>query len=116
MALDVNVINLAIQIEQGDLDIDQLYRLTDDLRARLADSNVESVDFARELASHLGSKGVDPVTVGALTVVIVQTALPKVLEFLQVWSLRNQGQIVKMKIRHGDASIEAEFSERTDPD
>lgn len=116
MTLDTNLVSLVVHVDKGDLDSNELSQLTRDLQTRLESTDIESVDLMREQAPHPGTKAVDPVTVGALTVVVVQAVLPKVLDFLQAWSLRNQGQTVRVKVQHGNESVEAEFSGTTDPD
>ncbi len=111
---------LALQILVNPLnssDQDELYQTTRDLQTRLGQFDIESIHPMTNAQNSVpGSKGADPVTIGALAVVVAQTLLPKIIEFLQSWSLRNQGQMLKMHVQRGKDVIDVEFSASTDPE
>ncbi len=86
------------------------------LRAELEDLDVESVGFMRDRAVPEGAKVLDPVTLGTLIVVVLPTVLPKVMEFIQAWTLRDEGHTVKIKVQRGDRSIEVEYPKAMTPE
>ena len=57
-----------------------------------------------------GTKSVDPITIGAIAITVLPTVLPKILEFLQSWSLLGRGRTIKFKGKIADQSIEFEGS------
>ncbi len=105
-----DTVNLTLHIEAHDsIDPDELDQLTRHLMGELEELDVESVTFLHSSATRPGEKAVDPVTLGALGIVVLQAALPKLLEFMQAWSLRNEGHIIKIKAQRGERSIEVEY-------
>jgi hypothetical protein len=91
--------SFVLQISLGeDADAEELDRLTRQLRNELRDvSGVEGAELVRGEPAPQGAKAVDPVTLGALALVILPTVLPKLVEFLQAWVLRGQGRAIKFK-------------------
>lgn len=101
---------LRLQISAGEMDPERLDLLTRQLRQELLDLEVESVDFIQEDQLPEGAKAADVVTLGALAVAVLPNFLPKVIEFLQSWSLRSEGRKVKVKSQVGDRAIELEYT------
>jgi hypothetical protein len=56
-----------------------------------------------------GTKSVEAVTIGSLAVVLLPIVIPKLLEFLQAWTLRGENRKVIMKTQAGDRLIELEY-------
>ncbi len=112
MISNENEVRVALQIEneQGEFDADELNQITLTLMRSLEDVGVESATLMREPGSLKGAKG-DPITIGMLLVAVLPTVLPKVIEFLQTWVVRNNGHTIKAKVQQGDRSAEIEFSE-----
>jgi len=105
-----DTVNLTLHIEvQDNIDPDELDQLTRHLMSELEELDIESVTFLRGSATQPGEKAVDPITLGALGIVVLQAALPKLLEFMQAWSLRNVSHIIKIKAQRGERSIEVEY-------
>lgn len=106
--------NLTLHIDAGrdalpeDLDV-----LTRRLREELGDLDLDSVSLVKEGAAPSGAKSADAVTLGALAITLLPSVLPKLVEFLQAWSLRGQNRTVKIKANVGDRSIELEYSAGT---
>jgi hypothetical protein len=50
------------------------------------------------------------VTVGAIAIAVLPTMLPKVLEFLQSWSLQGKGRTIKFKGKIASQQIDFEGS------
>ena len=101
---------LTLQIDAGESDPERLDRLTRQLRSELLDLEVENVDFVKENQLPEGAKAADAVTLGALAVAVMPNFLPKLVEFLQSWTLRGEGYKVKVKSQIGDRSIELEYT------
>jgi hypothetical protein len=104
---------LTLQINAGEIDPERLDRLTRQLRGELLELEVASVDFVREDQLPEGAKAADAVTLGTLAVVILPSFLPKLIDYLQSWSLRGEGRKVKVKTQVGDRSIEVEYNPNT---
>jgi hypothetical protein len=105
-------INLTLQLKnvRDDFDADELNQLVQTLMRRLEDVGVELATLMREQESPQGAKG-DPITIGVLLVAVLPATLPKVMEFLQTWVIRNNEHMIKAKVQQGDRSAEIEFSE-----
>lgn len=103
--------NLTLHIDAGrealpdDVDV-----MTRRLRDELGDLDLQSVSLVKEGAAPSGTKSADAVTLGALAITLLPSVLPKLVEFLQAWSLRGQNRTVKIKANVGDRSIELEYS------
>jgi hypothetical protein len=100
---------LTLQIDAGEIDPERLDRLTRQLRSELLNLEVETVDFVQEDQLPEGAKAADAITLGALAVAVLPNFLPKLVEFLQSWTLRGEGCKVKVKSQVGDRSIELEY-------
>ena len=106
--------NLTLQIDAGrDALADDLDALTRRLRDELGDLDLQSVSLVKEGAAPSGAKSAEAVTLGALAVTLLPSVLPKLVEFLQAWSLRGQNRTVKIKANVGDRSVELEYSAGT---
>lgn len=117
MSLGGNEVRLTLHIEGvgGDFDVDELNQLTHFLMRSLEDVGVESVTVMRDQDIPLGAKG-DPVTFGALLVTVLPATLPRVIEFLQAWTDRNQDHTLRAKVQRGDRSAEIEYPANMPPD
>ncbi len=92
-----------------DGDNEDLDRLTRQLRHDIRELDVERADLVSGGAPPEGTKSLDWTMIGAIAVTVWPVVLPKVLEFLQAWAMRHQGQAVKIKIQTKDgASVEVE--------
>ncbi len=117
MSLGGNEVHLTLHIEGVgvEFDADELNQLTHSLMRSLEDVGVESVTVVRDQGIPLGAKG-DPVTIGALLVAVLPTTLPKVMEFLQAWTVRNQDHTLRAKVQRGDRSAVIEYPANMPPD
>lgn len=115
--LDLNTVTLMLHIDaQANVDTDKLSQLTGYLRSELEDMDIESVTDVRNQTVPLGAKVVDPFTAGALVIAVLPAVLPKVMEFIQAWTLRGEGHTVRVKYQRGDRSVEVEYPVRMAPD
>jgi hypothetical protein len=101
--------HFTLQIDAGEFDPDRLDRITRQLRGELLDLEVESVDFVQRDNLPKGAKAAEAVTLGTLAVAVLPNFLPKLIEYLQSWTLRGEGRKVKVKTQVGDRSIELEY-------
>jgi len=90
-------LELRLEVSVNDSTTDELDWTTRQLLAELRDTNVESAELAGDETAPRGTKAVDPVTLGAIAIVVLPTVLPKVIELVQAWMLRGQGRVVKFK-------------------
>jgi len=104
-------VHLILNISAGaDADASELDLLTRHLRSEIQELDVESVDLLRDKTAPAGAKAVDPVTLGALAVVVLPAVVPKLVEFMQSWTMRKENRTVKIKTQIGDQSLEIEYS------
>jgi hypothetical protein len=88
---------------------EELDRVTRTIRRELSEQRVERVELVHGDASASDTKGTDPVTLGALALVVLPAVLPKIVTFLQQWTGRKQSLVMKLKLVHQDRSIEVEL-------
>ena len=112
MTSESSVIHLTLHLNPGeDADPEELDRLTRRLLAEIRELDVESAELARdERGIPEGARLAEAIALGSLAVQLLPSVAPKLIEFLQAWTLRGQGQTVKIKTQHGDQSVEVEFS------
>ena len=101
-----NEIQLQLTIAEADADAEILDELTRRLMRDLRDLGAESVERPAGEPAPEGAKG-DPFTLGALALVAMPVLLPKLVEFLQAWSLRGESRKIKIKT---PAGLEVEFT------
>lgn len=97
---------LHIGIDSGDLE--QLDRTTRELLGEVRNLDIESADLIRSSIAPEGTKAIDPVTLGAIALVVGPSILPKLVDFLQSWVMRQSGRTIKFKGKIGDRDIEYE--------
>jgi hypothetical protein len=99
-------IQLDLTVTEAGADAERLDELTSRLLRDLRELGAESVERPSGGAVPEGAKG-DPFTLGALALVAVPAFLPKLVEFLQAWSLRGEDRKVRVKT---PAGLEVEFT------
>jgi hypothetical protein len=97
-----------IHLQGEEMDLERLDRMTRQLRGELLDLDAEAVDFVQEEEMPERTKAADAMTLGALAVTVLPNFLPRVVEYLQAWTLRGEGPNLKVKSQVGDRSIELE--------
>jgi len=104
--------NLTILVHAGsDLLAEDIDTLTRRLRTEIQEFGVETVTLQTTDSVPSGTKSVEAVTLGALAVTILPQMLPRLIEFLQAWSLRGKDRTVKIKASVGDRSVDIEYPE-----
>lgn len=101
---------LILNVDLGEeADEEELLEATLQLRAELMDLDVEKAEFLKKGEVPEGAKSAEAVTLGSLAVVTLPIVIPKLLEFLQSWTLRGENRKVTLKTQTGDRSIELEY-------
>jgi hypothetical protein len=109
MIADPNPTTITLALDAGhDTLAEDLDALTRQLRDEIQEFGVESVRLQTTTAPS-GTKSMEAVTLGALAVTILPTALPRLIEFLQAWALRTKDRTVKIKASVGDRSVDVEY-------
>jgi hypothetical protein len=110
--MDPRATNLTIVVDGGrDALPEDIDALTRRLRSEIQDFGVENVALSTAAGAPAGTKSVEAVTLGALAVTILPPMLPRLIEFLQAWSLRGKDRTVKIKASVGDRSVDIEYPE-----
>ena len=99
-------INLQLNLTEIDADSERIDELRRYLLNDLRELGVESVEQVTDETAPEGTKG-DAFTMGALALVAIPAFLPKLVEFLQAWSLRGENRTIKIKTPKG---LEVEFT------
>jgi hypothetical protein len=99
-------IPLHLTITEAEADVESLDELTGRLLRDLRELGAESVERPSGEAVPEGAKG-DAFTLGALALVAMPAFLPKLVEFLQAWTLRGENRTVRIKT---PAGLEVEFT------
>ncbi len=109
---DPHATRLTIEVDAGgDALPEDVDALTRRLRSEIQDFGVEDVTLKTTTAVPAGTKSVEAVTVGALAITLLPQVLPRLIEFLQAWSLRGKDRTVKIKASVGDRSVDIEYPE-----
>jgi len=103
-------VSLLVSVGDGTANDEELDKLTRRLRQQLSELDVEQVQMATGGPVPAGAKALDPVTVGTLVVTLLPAVVPKVMDFLHAWMLRDKGRTVKIRAAAGDASFDVEYA------
>lgn len=105
--MPTNEIQLHLTITEFDADAERVDGLTRRLTQDLRELGAESVERPAGESAPEGAKATDPFTLGALALVAAPAFLPKLVDFLQAWTLRGEKRTVKVKT---PAGLEIEFA------
>ena len=103
-------VSLVVSVGDRTANDEEIDRLTRRLRQQLIELDVNLVEMASGGPVPAGAKAVDPVAVGTLVVTLLPAVVPKVLEFLHAWMLRDRGRTVKIRAASGDTSFDVEYT------
>jgi len=105
-----DILNFTIQIIDNTATDDELDGMARQLLMELRDLDVQFVELVSDGDAPAGTKSAGLITAGAIALAVLPTVLPKVVDFVQAWSLRGQGRTVKFKGRVAGQKIEFEGS------
>jgi hypothetical protein len=109
MTSSTEPIRLTLEVNAGpDATPEEIDLLTRQLLADLRQMELESADLLGAGPPPDGTKAVDPVTLGALAVAVLPSVIPKMVDFVQAWSLRGQSRSIKFKGKIGGQDVEFE--------
>jgi hypothetical protein len=103
-------VHLLVEIDPGpEVGDDGLDMQTRNLRGELLDLGVSDAELVRDQVTPEGTKSAEAVTLGSLALVVLPSFLPKLVEYLQSWTQRDENRRVKIKTQVGDRSIELDY-------
>jgi hypothetical protein len=102
-----NDVQLNLTIAEPGADAECVDDLTQRLMRDLRDLGAEYVERPSDGPAQEGAKGASAFTWGALALGAAPAFLPKLVEFLQAWTLRGEKRTVKIKT---PAGVEVEFT------
>jgi hypothetical protein len=107
--MDASPLHFTLQVEADpQTPPEALDALARELLGELRQTDVESAELATAGAAPPGTKSADALTLGAVAVAVLPTFLPKLVDFVQAWSLRGQGRTVKFKGKVAGQEVEFE--------
>ena len=105
-----NVINLGLTISLGGSNADELDDALLDLKNELREMPDLDLKPEQMSASSDGTKGIDPVTLGALLIAVSPPVLTQLIGLINDWAKRREGRVAKIKYQNKDgSSVEVEF-------
>jgi hypothetical protein len=105
-----DALHLNLTVIAPDYTDEELDGITRQLLGELREFDLESLNLALGESSPPGAKGVEAVTTGMISLAVLPTLLPKLLDFLQLWSLQGRGRTIKFKGRIAGQQIDFEGS------
>ena len=104
---------LAIHLDLGDANAEELDRLTRQLRDEIKELNVESAEMAKGGDAPAGTKSAELILFNQMVVTLAPTLIPQVVALIKGWTERRPTQSVKIKVAVGKKNVEAEFDPLT---
>ncbi len=112
MSTQPDLVHTTIRVDpQGEMDAEQLDRLTRDLRGEMLDWGVESASFVREGPAPAGSKGIEAAIMGEFGATFAVGAGVKIVEYLVEWVMRHRG-LARLSVDVGDQTLLLEYKPR----
>lgn len=107
---DEVAIEFNIQIFINDATADQLDMSTRNILRELRELNIESANLVKTDSIPVGAKSGDVILAGTIAVATLPTLLPKIVDLIQAWVMRDQNRAVKFKGRINNQAVEFEGS------
>ncbi|MBI5082215.1 MAG: hypothetical protein HZC38_21140 [Chloroflexi bacterium] len=104
---------LAIHLDLGESDPEELDRLTRQLRDEIKELNVESAEMAKGGDAPAGTKSAELILFNQMIVTLAPTLIPQVVALIKGWTERRPITPVKIKVVVGKKNVEAEFDPLT---
>ena len=105
-----DLVQMDLTISIPDSTEEEVDNITRRLFMELRDLDVESVQLLTNGEAPEGTKGIDPVAIGAIAMSVLPSVLSTVLEYLLSWSFRSPGRTIKFKGLVANQQIEFEGS------
>lgn len=107
----VEPIQLMIKVNGDSISERRLNEMTIVLKDELTNLKPLSIDLQRDSNVPEDVMSVTAITVGAIALAVLPTAIPALIEFLREWRLRNSNRMITIKRRSGEEEIEVSFPE-----
>lgn len=102
-------IEFVLEVGSTDATDEERDQMARQLLSELNELDVESAELAKGGEVSAGAKG-DPITTGSIAITVLPLVLPKIVETIQGWLLRNNNRTVKYKGKVGGQAIDFEGS------
>jgi len=101
------VLLIELSLEGGDLS--ELDELTRQLRAEVAELNVDSIQQVSEGMAPKGTKAVDMAAIGQMAISLAPTVVPPLFDLLKSWVERKPSTPIKVRVKVGRKTAEIEY-------
>jgi hypothetical protein len=102
--------SLLVRIEAGEVEDDEMDRLTRQLRSELReDTDADQVDLVRSGRAPEGTKAGEILQLGDLAVKILPAAVPGLIAVLRSWAVRHKQHDMKVMVKVGERAVELEY-------
>ncbi len=98
---------IELSLEGGDLS--ELDELTRQLRAEVAELNVDSIQQVSEGMAPKGTKAVDMAAIGQMAISLAPTVVPPLFDLLKSWVERKPSTPIKVRVKVGRKTAEIEY-------
>ena len=104
-----NSAELLIELSLEGGDATELDELSRQLRAEVAELNVDSIRQVSAGAAPAGTKAVDMAAIGQMAVELAPAVVPPLFDLLKSWVQRKPSTPVKVKVKVGRKTAEIEY-------
>jgi len=104
-----NTAELLIELSLDGGDNAELDELTRQLRAEVAELNVDSIQQVSQGAAPAGTKAVDMAAIGQMAVSLAPAVVPPLFDLLKSWVQRKPSTPVKVTVKVGRKTAEIEY-------
>jgi hypothetical protein len=104
-----NSAELLIELSLEGADAAELDELARQLRAEVAELNVDSIQQVSLGAAPVGTKAVDMAAIGQMAVSLAPAVVPPLFDLLKSWVQRKPSTPVKVKVKVGRKTAEIEY-------
>jgi len=104
-----NSAELLIELSLDGGDVTELDELTRQLRAEVADLNVDSIQQVSEGVVPKGTKAVDMAAIGQMAITLAPAIVPPLFGLLKSWVERKPSTPVKVTVRVGRKTAQIEY-------
>lgn len=102
-------IEFVLEVGSTDATDEERDQMARQLLSELNELDVESAELAKGAEVPAGAKG-DLITTGSIAIAVLPAILPKIVETIQGWLMRNNSRTVKFKGKVGGQAVDFEGS------
>jgi hypothetical protein len=108
-SMSENSAELLIELSLDGGDTAELDKLTRQLRAEVAELNVDSIQQVSKGVAPKGTKAVDVAAIGQMAITLAPTVIPPLFGLLKSWVDRKPSTPVKVTVRVGRKTAQIEY-------